>query len=300
MDIFSNSGKNINEILKDIDKDLKPRSFEFVNTTLELKTSFDNKLIETQNVIGFLEGTDPVLKNEYVVVGGHYDHVGMGYFGAMDKANAGKIHNGADDNASGTAGVIELAEAFSKVKPKRSIIFIGFTAEEYGLLGAKYYAYQNPLYPLEKTVGMVNLDMISRNDIRMIWIGGVYYSSDMKLLVEEANKTIGFELFYNVGLYTFASDQGPFIKRNIPSIFFFAGDHEDYHTPSDDIDKVDFEKAEKVSKLAFLSTWLLANQENKPAYRALSIEEKTNLVKESSERYKKYKTNKSKADESIQ
>lgn len=299
-DIFHDSGKNLTEILKKIDQDLKPRSFEFADTKFEIKTIFDNKLIETQNVIGFLEGTDPVLKNEYVVVGGHFDHVGMGFFGAMDKANAGQIHNGADDNASGTAGVIELAEAFSKVPPKRSIIFIGFTAEEFGMLGSKHYVYQNPLFPLEKTVGMVNLDMISRNDNRMIWIGGVYYSIDMKLLVEEANKTIGFELFYNVGLYTFASDQGPFITRNVPSIFFFAGDHEDYHTPSDDIEKVDFEKAEKVSKLAFLSTWILANQENKPAYRALSMEEKTKLVKESSERFKKYKTDKTKADESIQ
>ena len=155
------------------------------------------------------------------------------------------------------------------------------------MLGSKHYVYQNPLFPLEKTVGMINLDMISRNDKRIIWIGGPFYSSDMKLLVEEANKEIGFELLYNVGLYTFASDQAGFIRRNIPSVFFFAGDHDDYHTPNDDVDKCDFDKAESVSKLGYLSAWLLANQNSKPAYRALSMEEKTKLVKDSIEKQKK-------------
>lgn len=286
-DIFNGTGKKNSDLLKNIDKDLKPVSFQFNDTEIELTVNYDCKLVESQNVIGFLEGTDPVLKNEYVVVGAHYDHVGLGYYGAMNKDNAGKIHNGADDNASGTSGMIELAEAFSNVKSKRSIIFIAFAAEENGMLGSKHYAYQNPLFPLEKTVGMINLDMISRNDKRILWIGGPFYSSDMKLLVEEANKEIGFELLYNVGLYTFASDQAGFIRKNIPSVFFFAGDHDDYHTPGDDVDKCDFDKAESVSKLGYLSAWLLANQNSKPAYRALSMEEKTKLVKDSIEKQKK-------------
>lgn len=298
-DIMAGSGKTMTDILKKIDQDLKARSFAFNDIGFNVKIKYDSRLLETQNVIGVLEGTDPVLKNEYVVVGGHFDHVGLGFYGAMSKANAGQIHNGADDNASGTSGMIELAEAFSNVKPKRSMIFIGFTGEENGLLGSRHYAYQNPLYSLEKTVAMVNLDMISRNDNRILWVGGIFYSSDMKKVVEEANQSIGFELLYNVGLYTFASDQGPFIRRNIPSIFFFAGDHEDYHTPGDDADKVDFEKAEKVSKLAYLTTWLLTNVETKPAYRALTNDEKAGLVKESLERQKKYKLDK-KTDDSIQ
>lgn len=298
IDIFSGSGKKNSELLKNIDKDLKPASFQFSDTEISLDIHFNCKLVETQNVIGFLEGTDPVLKNEYVVVGAHYDHVGLGYYGAMNKSDAGKIHNGADDNASGTSGMVELAEAFSNVKSKRSIIFIAFSAEENGMLGSKHYVYQNPLFPLEKTVGMVNLDMISRNDKRIIWIGGPYYSSDMKQIVEEANKEIGFELLYNVGLYTFASDQAGFIRKNIPSVFFFAGDHDDYHTPNDDVDKCDFEKAESVSKLGYLTAWLLANQNSKPAYRALSIEEKTKLVKDSMEKQRKIIPEKKSIEES--
>ncbi len=298
VDIFNGSGKKSSELLKNIDKDLKSASFEFGETEIALSIRFDCKLVETQNVIGFLEGTDPVLKNEYVVVGAHYDHVGLGHYGAMNKSDAGKIHNGADDNASGTSGMVELAEAFSNVKSKRSIIFIAFAAEENGMLGSKHYVYQNPLFPLEKTVGMVNLDMISRNDKRIIWIGGPYYSSDMKQIVEEANKEIGFELLYNVGLYTFASDQAGFIRKNIPSVFFFAGDHDDYHTPNDDVDKCDFEKAESVSKLGYLTAWLLANQNSKPAYRALSIEEKTKLVKDSMEKQRKIIPEKKSIEES--
>lgn len=287
VDIFNGTGKKLSEILKNIDKVLKPASFTFEDQSIELTVNYESRLVETQNTVGYLEGTDPVLKNEYLVVGAHYDHVGLGYYGAMNKENAGKIHNGADDNASGTSGMIELAEAFSKVKSKRSIIFIAFAAEENGMLGSRHYVYQNPLFPLEKTVAMVNLDMISRNDKRILWIGGAFYSSDMKELVEEANKEIGFELLYNVGLYTFASDQAGFIRKQIPSVFFFAGDHDDYHTPMDDVEKCDFDKAESVSKLAYLSSWLLANQNTKPAYRALSMDEKTKLVKDSLEKQKK-------------
>ncbi len=300
IDLFSGTGKKGSDLLKSIDKDLKSASFELADTNIEIAINYDNKLIETQNVIGYLEGADPVLKSEYVVVGAHYDHVGLGYYGAMNKADAGKIHNGADDNASGTAGMMELAEAFCNVKPKRSIIFIAFTAEENGMLGSKHYVYQNPLFPLEKTVGMVNLDMISRNDKRILWIGGVFYSSDMKQLVEEANKETGFELLYNVGLYTFASDQAGFIRKNIPSIFLFAGDHDDYHTPADDVDKCDFDKAESVSKLGYLSTWMLANLDTKPAYRALNMEEKTKLVKDSLEKQKRIVPDKKSLEESEQ
>jgi hypothetical protein len=287
IDIFSSTGKKTSDLLKSIDKDLKSASFDFADTKITLNISYESKLVESQNVIGFLEGSDPMLKNEYVVVGAHYDHVGLGTYGAMNKGNVGQIHNGADDNASGTSGMMELAQAFSNVKPKRSMVFIGFTAEENGMVGSRHYVYQNPLFPLEKTIGMVNLDMISRNDKRVIWAGGIFYSSDLKTLVEEANKEIGFEILYNVGLYTFASDQGPFIRRNIPSLFFFAGDHEDYHQPTDDAEKCDFDKAETISKLAYLSACMLANGDVKPAYRALTMEEKTKLVKESLERQKK-------------
>ncbi|MEW6508225.1 MAG: M20/M25/M40 family metallo-hydrolase [Bacteroidota bacterium] len=287
-DIFSRSGKKYSDLMKSIEQNLKPVSFELNDLSVEIEVVFDKKMVASQNVIGFMEGSDPVLKNEFVVIGAHYDHVGIGNFGAMNPKDKGKIHNGADDNASGTSGVIELAEAFSKVKPKRSIIFIGFSAEETGIHGSRHYAYQNPLKPINKTVGMVNLDMIGRNDTSLVWIGGIFYSSDLKNLVEEANSKIGFELLYNVGLLTFASDQGPFIRKEVPSILFFAGLHDDYHTPLDDADKVDFNKAEKITKLAYISSWMLANNSETPKYRALSRDEKMKLVQDSIERQKKY------------
>ena len=284
----------IKDQLNEMESSPKSISQELKNKKIELQIRYDNNLIPSENVVGFLEGSDPVLKNEFVVVGAHFDHVGLGYYGAMNKKDIGKIHNGADDNASGTAGMMELAEAFSKCKPKRSIVFIGFNAEEMGMLGSRYYAYQNPLKDIEKTVGMLNVDMISSNDPKIVWAGGVFYSSDMKELVEEANKELGFEVLYNVGLLTFASDQGPFIRKKVPSVFFFAGLHDDYHTPNDKINTLDFNKVESVSKLAFISAWILANTNDLPKYRELSMDEKIVLVKESGERQKKYRSDEKK------
>jgi Zn-dependent M28 family amino/carboxypeptidase len=207
----------------------------------------------------------------------------------MRQEDKGKIHNGADDNASGTCGVIELAEAFSKSRPKRSIMFIAFTAEENGLIGSKYYVYEQPLKPLDKTIAMLNLDMISRNNEKLLWIGGAFYSDDLRMLAEKANKEVGFELFYNVGLLTNASDQAAFLRRKIPALFFFAGDHEDYHTPEDDIEKVNLNKIQKVCKLVYLTAEEISNREEKPVYESLTMEERSDLVKDSISRQKLYK-----------
>lgn len=288
-DLLSGSDINLTGLLNVIDENLISNPFEVSETTIELSIDFDVDLIPTQNVIGYLEGTDSLLKNEFVIVGAHYDHIGLGQYGAMYKKNIGQIHNGADDNASGTSGVIELAEAFSKSKQKRSIVFIAFSAEENGILGSRYYASLNPFKKIENTIAMVNLDMIGRNEPELVWIGGIFFSEDLKKVVQDANEKIGFELLYNVGLLNFGSDQGPFIRKQIPSLFFFTGLHDDYHTPDDDVDKINFDKAERVAKLAYLSTWILANQEGKPKYRESTMDEKIVLVKESLERQKKYR-----------
>jgi Zn-dependent M28 family amino/carboxypeptidase len=207
----------------------------------------------------------------------------------MSQDNAGQVHNGADDNASGTAGIIELAEAFSKLRPKRSLLFTAFSAEENGLIGSRYYVYEQPLKPLDKTVAMLNLDMISRNNEKVLWIGGAFYSDDLRFVAEEANKETGFELLYNVGLLTNASDQAPFLRRKIPALFFFAGDHPDYHTPADDVDKISIDKIQSVCRLAFRTAEIIANRTERPVYKDLSMEERANLVKESINRQKKYK-----------
>ena len=288
-DLFLESGKNLLKTLKEIDKTLKPASFLIKEKTININLSYNINLIPTQNVVGYIEGSDPVLKNEFIILGGHMDHVGLGYFGAMDRKNSGQVHNGADDNASGTAGIIELAEAFSKVKPKRSIIFVAFNGEEYGMLGSRYYAYQSPFKDLSKTVTMLNLDMIGRNETDQVWLGGIFYGDDMKGVIEEVNKEVGMELFYNVGLLTFGSDQGPFIRKKIPSVFFFAGMHDEYHTPLDDIELLNFDKAYNIVKLAYLTAWSVANSDKKPAYRELTMDEKIKLVNDSLARQKKNK-----------
>jgi hypothetical protein len=285
--LLKETGVNVSELLKNIDKTLKPGAFEVPGKTVTLEAAFESELLPTQNVIGLLEGSDPALKDEIVVVGAHYDHVGFGYYGAMDLNAKGQIHHGADDNGSGTCGLIELAEAFSKTKPRRSVVFIAFSGEENGLLGSNYYVHEQPVFPVSKTVAMVNLDMISRNAPNVLWICGAFYGKDIIKTVEDCNKTVGFDLLYNTGMLGNASDQGPFMKKNIPVLFFFTGLHPDYHTPRDVVEKIDCNKAERVAKLAYLTSWTLASQDSKPVFAPLTQKEKEKLVRESLEKQKK-------------
>ncbi|MCU7496264.1 MAG: M28 family peptidase [Ignavibacteria bacterium] len=291
-DLFEGSGKKAVEILENIDKSLKPESFEIKDKTLSLEIGFDEDMLKTQNVIGVIEGTDPVLKNEFVVIGAHYDHIGLGYYGTSDKNSIGKIHNGADDNASGVSGLLEIAEAFSKCPAKRSILFISFSGEENGMLGSKYYVNSQPLKPLDKTVAMLNLDMIGRNERNELWLGGAFYSTDIIKVAERANKEVSMNLLYNTGLYTLGSDQASFLRKGIPSLYFFSGIHEDYHMPTDDIEKIDVQKVENVSKLAYLTAWISGNEAVKAAFREVSMKERAEIVRESRIRQEKLKQNK--------
>ncbi|MGE5354100.1 MAG: M28 family peptidase [Acidobacteriota bacterium] len=283
-DLFGGISKNLKGCLENIDKTLKAESFEIEDKTMSLEISFDEELLKTQNVGGIVEGSDPVLKDEFVVIGAHYDHIGLGYYGTGNRSNEGKIHNGADDNASGVSGMLEIAEAFSKSPAKRSILFLAFSGEESGILGSKYYVSAQPIKPLEKTVAMLNLDMISRNEKNELFLGGAFYSKDIIRIAERANEHLSMNLFYNTGLYTSASDQGPFLKKKIPSLFFFSGIHEDFHMPTDDLEKVDVEKAETVSKLAYLTAWITGNESVKPAYQEVTMNERMEIVRESMRR----------------
>jgi hypothetical protein len=291
-EIFKDAGISLKDLLQKIEKNLKGNAFEFPTIKVELRINFDKEIINSQNVVGIIEGTDEKLKDEFIVIGAHYDHVGFGYYGAMNKADTGKIHNGADDNASGTSTLIELAEAFSVNKPKRSLLFIAFSGEENGLLGSRFYVSYQPLIPLDKIIAMFNFDMVGRNEPELLWIGGAFYSDDLRKIIEKANSEVGFELLYNVGLLNFASDQAPFLKKEIPSAFFFSGLHDDYHTPQDDYDKINYEKLARVAKLGFLSIEAIANSDFKPQYKELSIEKRKLLVETSMQKQKKYRTTK--------
>ncbi|NEM96511.1 M28 family peptidase [Pontibacter burrus] len=234
-------------------------------------------LVPTENVLGFIEGSDK--KDEVIVVTAHYDHVGM----EEDAPGDDKIFNGANDDGSGTVAVIELAEAFAQAKkagygPRRSILFMTVTAEEKGLLGSEYYS-NNPIFPLENTVANVNIDMIGRmdfdyekqNDSNYIYvIGADKLSSELHTINEEANqKYVNLKLDYKYNdendpnRFYYRSDHYNFAKHGIPIIFYFNGVHADYHKPGDEVDKILFDSAEKVARLAFYTTWELANRDNR-------------------------------------
>ncbi|MHC4943852.1 MAG: M20/M25/M40 family metallo-hydrolase [Planctomycetota bacterium] len=232
------------------------------------------KKSEASNVLALLEGTDRKLKKEVVVVGAHFDHVGRkghesnpGRLG--QSAEGDIIWNGADDNASGTAGVIEIAQAFafSRLKPSRSILFALFNAEEHGLHGSRHYV-KHPAVPLENTVAMVNLDMIGRNAEMPVKVLGVETSLDehMKTLALACVTDLpGITLDFKLRNFS-GSDHGPFLRKRIPVAFFFTGLHRDYHHTTDEVDKIDCVHASKVSKAAFLLVHRLANRSERVAF----------------------------------
>jgi hypothetical protein len=226
--------------------------------------NFNAKGKNLRNVIAVLEGSD--LANEFVVIGAHYDHLGRGEYGSLDMGRSGHIHNGADDNASGTAGILEIAEAYveGKVKNRRSIIFMLYDGEEMGLLGSKHYC-KKPTRPLASTVAMINMDMIGRLGKKKLVVYGIPTGSTFKALFEQANQSVGLGLNIKDTM-TPNSDHASFYQRKIPSIALFTGLHGDYHRPGDDIEKVDVPGMEKIVKLAGGLTLKLANDDARPKY----------------------------------
>ncbi len=255
----------LRDIQKAIDENLKPKSFKIENAKVKIKISFVKENVYANNVVGFIEGSDAKLKDEVIIVGAHYDHIGYFSPSALGLAQEDSIYNGADDNASGTVGIMEVAKAFglSRNKPNRSILFIAFCGEEKGLLGSRYYV-DNPIFPIEKTVAMVNLDMIGRNSIDSLILIGWSYSEDMKRLAEEENKVIGFKFSYDGEKDFPRSDQANFARKGVPVIFFHSGEHEDYHKVSDEVNKINISKIEKVAKLCYRVVYRLANSRIRP------------------------------------
>jgi Zn-dependent M28 family amino/carboxypeptidase len=202
--------------------------------------------VPAHNVVGVIEGSDPVLKNENIVIGAHYDHLGRGGEGSL-APRSGEIHHGADDNASGTAGVLELARIFSaqRAKLKRTLVFVAFSGEEEGLLGSNYYV-NHPLVPLDKTVAMINMDMIGRMKDRKLVVGGVGTAKEWRQLLTSSNE--GFELTMNEDGYG-PSDHSSFYIKQIPVLFFWTGTHNDYHKPSDTFEKINYNDEARILTL---------------------------------------------------
>lgn len=258
------------------------QDFRSQKTSYHLKyTPYEgDKTIETNNVLAYFEGADPELKDEVVVIMGHYDHVGIG----SPNENGDYIYNGADDNGSGTTGMMAIANAFQQAaedgyKPKRSILFLHVSAEESGLLGSRYYS-DHPVIPIEQTVAALNTDMISRSDPEHIeagntdyvyLIGGEIISSQLDSLVQDANqKSVnmmldrGYNDLQDPNQFYRRSDHWNFGRLRVPFVFFFTGVHEDYHQPSDHIEDVDFEKYPRVVRLIYNSAVNIANFEGRP------------------------------------
>jgi len=260
---FQATGKNFSEVQKQIDASSKPVSFALPeNVQLSIQVSIQSTRATVNNVLAFLPGKT----DEYIILGAHYDHLGRGNLDSLAPSQIGQIHPGADDNASGSAGVMELARLFAPLQGQlqRGILFASFAGEELGLLGSAHWV-KEPTLPLDKAVAMLNMDMIGRIKDKKVFIGGVGTGSTFKPLLEQASGKSDLELEYSAGGYA-ASDHTSFVTRKIPVLFFFSGLHSDYHKPSDTWDKINAGDAAALLNLVSDVTLQLANAAERPAF----------------------------------
>lgn len=262
--ILSSAGKNLAELQKEIDATLTPRSFLVPGAFARIQIHLIREKGQAANVIGILPGRDSTLKEEAIVIGAHYDHLGRGSENSLSPDRYGEIHPGADDNASGVAGLIGLARAFARAGAKRTLIFIAFSGEEMGLLGSSHYV-KHPSWPLEKTYAMINMDMIGRLENNRLHVLGVDSAKEFRPLVDKVAK--GSELELRLSGEGFGpSDQTSFYAKGIPVLMFFTGPHLDYHRPSDTADKINREGLEKVVELVFSTIDALSDQSRPLAF----------------------------------
>ena len=268
---FEKTGKSISTVQQEMDSNFKPESFD-LKSSVHLVTDISRIRKTVHNVMAALPGTDSQLRNEWVVVGAHYDHLGLGDENSLAPSQIGQIHHGADDNASGTAGVLEFARLASLHKQafQRSILFMTFAGEENGLLGSNYFV-NHPTVPLNSIVGMINMDMIGRVNNNHLNVLGVGTSPEFKSWIEEFNKTVGFQINFSASGHE-GSDHISFDGKHIPILFFFSGLHSDYHRPSDTADKINSEGAVSVLALVAMSAERLANTATRPQYTAVPDE----------------------------
>ena len=262
----------LNDLQNEIDSTLTPNSFKVDPTaTITITTEVNEVKGKSVNVGAYVEPVNDKYPDEYLVIGAHFDHLGWGTENSL-YTGAPMIHNGADDNASGTSGILELAEKFAAAKDKinRKIVFISFSGEELGLLGSAYVVNHFPL-PIEKDIAMLNMDMIGRlNDKNDLIVYGTGTSSNWKSILDDKNE-YDFTLTFNDEGFG-PSDQSSFYGKKIPVLFFFTGTHSDYHKPSDDADKINSKGEEKVVKYVYDIASTIANTDKIPDY--ISVERK--------------------------
>jgi aminopeptidase YwaD len=283
------------------DKTIEPRLLDSVKLTLQ--ADIIRREVAAANIIGILEGSDATLKHEAIVIGAHYDHLGRGGAGSLAQRE-GDVHHGADDNASGTAGVIELARIFStqRPKPRRTIVFAAFSGEEEGLLGSNYYV-NHPVVPLASTVAMINMDMIGRMKDRKLVIGGVGTAPEWPAMIEQANLLPGMTAHASAAAHTSGvppmagangqtaarndgkqflltlnedgfgpSDHSSFYAKQIPVLFFWTGTHLDYHKPSDTADKINYDDEVRILDMVVRLIREIDSSSQRPTYRVAKSE----------------------------
>jgi len=259
--------QKLNDLQISLDEQNKPQTFSIDKKIIgELKLKRETKLVP--NVIGIIPGNDPVLKHEYIVLGAHFDHLGLGGDGSGSLTPGSTlVHNGADDNSSGTAALLELSSKLINNKNllKRSIIVMGFNAEEEGLLGSKYFV-NNPTLDLSSIVAMINMDMIGRMSNNTVTVGGTGTANIFEPTLREINKD--HKLKFKMSPEGFGpSDHASFYINNIPVLFFFTGTHSDYHKPSDDWQKINIEGEKKIADFIYDLILNLSHIDSKPIFK---------------------------------
>lgn len=264
--ILQGTGKRIENIEREITTHKKPYSL-VAGSNVCARTEVLTRKAKTQNVIAMIEGKDPALKHQYVVVGAHLDHLGMGGKGSLSRRpDTVAVHNGADDNASGVAAMLEIAHKLRQQKNRRSVIFIAFAAEEMGLLGSKFFV-DNSLIPLDSVVTMVNLDMLGRlNDENNLQVGGTKTALGVDSLLHQINEGYNFNLALSPQGYG-PSDHASFYAKDIPVLFFTTGAHADYHTPNDRVEHINFEGLHSVSYYVYEVVEHIANEPERPIFQ---------------------------------
>ncbi len=264
--ISQSSGRSLKTLEQAIDQSMKPSSFVLPDVTASWQIELEPASATSSNVIGVLPGRGP-LAEQTVVIGAHYDHVGLGGFGSLAPGTIA-VHNGADDNASGTAAMLGaasiLVETLKEFSSHRRIVFIAFTGEERGLLGSKYYV-DHPLFPNESTVSMINLDMVGRLRDNELTLYGTGSADALVEIIERANARYQFDLFKVETGYG-PSDHQSFYKAGVPVIFFFTGLHNDYHRPTDDADKINYASTARITQMVGDVALQLAVRSERPKY----------------------------------
>lgn len=290
-EMLDSVGKNLADLEAEIDEKFEPRSVALEGWSASGEVTVVRPDIDAKNIIGVVEGAGP-LADETVVIGAHYDHLGYGEVGSLlGRAGLGKVHYGADDNGSGTTGLIELARRFAADKNRngRRLVFIAFSGEEIGLLGSRHYC-KEPIFPLEKTAFMINMDMIGRSVVlpngglaatlgiagteagedgfvqtQRLVINGTGTAEGLEDVVDDATKGKNFDLRKRAG-GTGPSDHDSFYRKRVPVLFLYTGTHRDYHRPTDTPDKIDYHGMARIVDLVQELTAELAGQEAKPKY----------------------------------